>query len=146
MDLLKLIKWVHNYDIQLRKVGITDQKVDNGLTVLSLTFANRAFEQSKKRILDVMVNSREEVDIDDESGLYIVSFIEICQLVEPLLFEIQSENLNSFTESVLDSIRDIIGQYQNAVIELLERQAPLSLTYLVGLCNDSYLILQREIT
>ncbi|CAG9318772.1 unnamed protein product [Blepharisma stoltei] len=145
-DLRKLIKWVHYYDTQLRKVGITDQKVDNGLVVLSLTYSNRIFENSKQGILDAMINAREQVGIDEESGLYIVCFAEICSIVEPLLFEIQSENLPSFTENLLETLRDVVGQYQNAVIELLERAAPLSLTYLVGLCNDSYLILQRMIT
>ena len=143
-NLLKLIAWTNNYNTQLNSIGINDQRISNGITVLSIAFSNNFFENACNVLYEGLKRaSLGEVDIDAASTNYVVCYGDLCSLIEPVMLEIQALNAPQFAAEALDVIREVVTSYKNAVTEACERNLVLPLACVAGFCNDSVLIIQR---
>lgn len=143
-DIFILIVWIQNYDTQLVSVGINDQKIDNGITVLSTEYARNIFEKSCEVLHEALKKaSLGEISIDEDSSFYVVGYGEIISAIEPLIPEIQTCSASQFPSVILDMTYDIITCYNKAVTEICEKNSILSMICIVALCNDSVLIAQK---
>jgi len=135
-DLLTLLKWVIEYDGKLRQVGITDDKLKNGVEVLRKTYTGRLHKQAISLILEAFL-ALKDLQIAQEgicsSGLptLIFSTFEAVLQEQHLLFD------EVFRVELVEVSWSIILQSLNGMRELLERKDVLSTDILISLCNDS---------
>lgn len=135
-DLLMLIKWVMEYDGKLRQVGITDDKLKNGVGVLRKTYTGRLHKQAISTILEAFL-ALKDMEIATEgvcsSNLPALIFSTFQPTLEEqyLLFD------DIFHAELIEVAWNIILQSLNGIRELLERKEAFSIDVLISLCNDS---------
>jgi hypothetical protein len=143
-DILKLIIWTNNYDQQLKKVGISDDKLKNGIIVLSKSFSDQLFDSACKSLIVCLRSAFQgEVQTDSRSRNYIIAYADLCGIIEPVFIELQSCSEEHFASASLDTVRDVVLAYKNAVIEICERNLIVPLTCIAGFSNDTVLIIDR---
>lgn len=143
-NLMDLIIWTYKYDNKLSLVGIDDDKILNGVKILSNEYTIKYFDivclniykSIKKAISD-------NVDIEDLSGRYIVCYNELVYYINLMFEKIQSCDCNEFSEKVLETIREIVFCYKNAVTEICERNFFIPIKCIVGFCNDTVMIIEK---
>ena len=143
-DLMMMIKWVVEYDGKLRQVGITDDKLKNGVRVLRKTYTNRLQKQAIDTIIDFFLRLK-DIEIPSEgvcsSGLPDVIFDTFRPILDEqyLLFD------ESFNMELVEAGWTIVLQALNGMRELLERKEVLSLDVLISLCNDGRILQSRVV-
>ncbi len=143
-NLLKLIVWTNQYDAQLKGIGISDQRISNGIIVLSIEFALKFYENAARGLFECLHSvAKGEICIDRNTNTYIAGYAELCALIEPVFIEIQSCNSTQFAEKALEVVRQVVLCYKNAVTEICERNLNVPLTCIGGFCNDTVLIIER---
>ena len=143
-DIIKLITWTSNYDSQLKKVGISDEKLNNGIIVLAKEFTEKLYESSCKALIDCLKNSfHGELQKDSRSNNYIIAYSDLCALIEPVFIELQNCSDLNFAASALDTVRDIVLSYKNAVTEICEKNLIVPLICIAGFSNDTVLVIER---
>lgn len=144
-QLLELIKWLISYDANLNEIGVVDQKIQNSVDFLILVYCNRGFSNSTQSLSSVMNSVREGKPIlDKDSDCYVVCYSEICSIVEPYLFKVQEVSTKSFALNVINLLKDTVTQFEYSIYELINSEALLELSFLIGLCNDSCLLIERS--
>jgi hypothetical protein len=143
-DLIKFIAFLSKYDTELRRVGVTDQKLSNGISVLALTFANRLFNSTSNRVVEIIKEALDgNIKVSSDDDYINVAFTEFCYIIEPLLIEAQKLQVSTLSTQVLLSIGEMIALYENAVLDLIGRKTPASVQFTAGVCNDSLLLVKR---
>lgn len=143
-DILKLIVWTCNYDESLQKVGINDDKLSNGVIVLSKDFSERLFDIACKSLISCLrLAFKGEIQTDSRTKNYIIAYTDLCGIIEPIFIELQNCSEEHFAAAALDTVRDIVLTYKNAVTEICERNLIVPLICIAGFSNDTVLIIER---
>lgn len=142
-DLLSFIVFNDNYYSQLKKVGVTDQKITNGVQILCRTLTNRLFDQFAQTIVDTIISGiNGNITTDETSGYYTLSHSEFKNTIDPLILEAQNSEVKIFSLDILATIKDTVALYENAITDLIGSRTPVAPEFLVGVCNDSVLLIQ----
>lgn len=143
-DIIKLITWTSAYDSQLRKVGINDEKLNNGIIVLAKEFTEQLYQSACKILIDCLKSAvHGEVQKDNRSNNYIIAYSDLCGLIEPVFLELQNCSDSNFASSALDTVRDIVLAYKNGVTEICEKNLIVPLICIAGFSNDTVLVIER---
>lgn len=143
-SLLQLIIWTGQYDTKLRSVGINDQRVYSGISLLSAEFSMKFFEDTCLAIYESIKKAAfGQVETEVNTGRYVVCYKELCSYIEPVFIEIQNCSLPQFAEKALEVIREVVYTYINAVTEICERNLVVPMICVAGFCNDTVMIIEK---
>lgn len=143
-SLMDLIIWTYKYDNKLSLVGIDDDKILNGLKILSIEYTIKSFDIVCSSIYNSIKKALlGNVDIEDLTGRYIVCYKDLIYYIDSMFKNIQNCNYPEFTEKSLETIREIVFCYKNVVTEICERNFIVPIKCILGFCNDTVMIIKK---